>query len=587
MSQQDSQQAHVEDFVSRNASGSSEPTKVSQGGHEIQQHDSWMESSDNTTYPDLRSQESTKPTSSRQPVSRASPNPAYDRPVSGHLTGSTLESFDSWIFDDQFLTELPTPQTATQNRMVVSSVKKPYDSQPEVLDQSLDKQPLQYARQDAYVNPFMNPFSISNSLATPKTLYHEHEDDSFHYDPSQAGPADQFYGHMEDYLRQPIAPSVLGDSKIAREEVALGYPHFPADTIAPPPQYDHFKAAGNHMRNSHAMQPEHRSIAGQSYNAYQQHQQAERFKDLSQPSLHLPKLLPRPSQHQPPLAPPNQAPPASGSGIRLRFANRGEGLREMSIRPITWRSPRNDMTIPQTDAGRVVVVQRLLAAMIDITEAKDSGRSFQRRWATRSEDQPFYDLKDMEIVCWELAHIAERLHRNGPAELMMFDPDALKNNARTQDLTFEERIDNLCQLMRYSKARCDILMKGDSWELVVVQSKLMLQESKINRKQNTTRKKIQKLGRKALRRQERPEGEEEDSDAEGTALVDNVDKSAADDKTDPLLTHNTPISLNKPNHRRKRSAMESRLDDGENTSANDFKRVKQTPTPLEQAPNSA
>lgn len=187
-------------------------------------------------------------------------------------------------------------------------------------------------------------------------------------------------------------------------------------------------------------------------------------------------------------------------------------------------------------------------------------------------------------MCWELARIAERLHRAGPAHLSIFDPEAQRQNAKTRDLTFEQRVAFMCRLMRYSKARCDALIKGEAWELFVVQAKLMLQESRTNREQNENRKVIARLGREAMGRRKKKKkkkggmvlGDGTGADGDGAAAGSSSAAAGLADGVESLTAHThiqtfdtgtsnkytlPPASPDRTSTPRKRSATKAQLDD--------------------------
>jgi hypothetical protein len=190
-------------------------------------------------------------------------------------------------------------------------------------------------------------------------------------------------------------------------------------------------------------------------------------------------------QHQVPLT------PTDG----LTFTTLEEAEKAMTARniPHEWRAPTPDGSIPQTHEDRSYWVLQMLEAMEDVEACKDhkNGFSFQKRWATLG----YYKKVEMEKVCWLMLHIAERLHTVGPATTNIYDRDALKKLKAARNLTFEQRLTYVCEMLRLSKHLCDNLMKGEGIEALIGAPKQKLSGARTMQVQNVKRQDWLEKGR--------------------------------------------------------------------------------------------
>ncbi|KAJ4319213.1 hypothetical protein N0V94_004002 [Neodidymelliopsis sp. IMI 364377] len=152
---------------------------------------------------------------------------------------------------------------------------------------------------------------------------------------------------------------------------------------------------------------------------------------------------------------------------RLQFTSFRAAKAAMKTRnvPNDWRAPTPDATIPTTNLQRQHWVSELLQAFESTEKPKDnkSGFSFVKRWAALG----YYQPAEMEKVCWLMLDLAERLHARGPSVMNIYDQDALKKLKSSRNLTFEQRVRAICDMLRLSKFLCDNLMKGEGIEMLV------------------------------------------------------------------------------------------------------------------------
>ncbi|KNG44020.1 hypothetical protein TW65_09101 [Stemphylium lycopersici] len=203
---------------------------------------------------------------------------------------------------------------------------------------------------------------------------------------------------------------------------------------------------------------------------------------------------------QPSITPPQQAGQPDirrANPYGLAFGNLAQAEAAMSQRHIekNWHAPENDDTIPNTDTERAAYVFSLLEAMKDTSKCEDRSRNstFQNRWVANAPYEPLPD--QMEKVCWKIVDVAEKLHIHGPASLSIYDPQALTSVFKSRLLTFKERIEHTCHLMRLSKARCFHILKGENIETTVGSPVQRINGTKVNKDQNGKRQQIMEEGR--------------------------------------------------------------------------------------------
>ena len=158
-----------------------------------------------------------------------------------------------------------------------------------------------------------------------------------------------------------------------------------------------------------------------------------------------------------------------------------------------WQTPSSDDTIPNRPEERVFWTRTMLQAFLDTSECKDNkhGFSFVKRW----QNMGFYQLDEIEKVCWHMCHIAECLHKQGPQALNIYDPDALKRLKASRNMTFGQRIDAICDMLKLSKHLCDNLMKNEGIEALVAGPKQKMSGAQTMVKQNKKRQDWLEFGR--------------------------------------------------------------------------------------------
>lgn len=205
----------------------------------------------------------------------------------------------------------------------------------------------------------------------------------------------------------------------------------------------------------------------------------------------------------------------------LQFANHSQARKAFAQRKVAhdWQSPRNDSTIPNNQADREKYIVELMAAFIDISRCHDSKTvdSFQERWVGIAEGRSPYTREQMETVCWLILDIALALHERGPVALYVFDESKLRNAYKSRNLTFAKRVECICELMRLSKWRCELLLDCDDLDMVVATPVQMIGIAKTNKNQNFTRQAYLAAGRAKLNGKNKAKGTQaimEDADDE-------------------------------------------------------------------------
>jgi hypothetical protein len=113
--------------------------------------------------------------------------------------------------------------------------------------------------------------------------------------------------------------------------------------------------------------------------------------------------------------------------------------------------------------------------------------------------------------------IAIALHERGPVALYVFDESKLRNAYKSRNLTFAKRIECICELMRLSKWRCELLLDCDDLDMVVATPVQMIGIAKTNKNQNFTRQAYLAAGRAKLNGKNKGKGTQaimEDADDE-------------------------------------------------------------------------
>ena len=102
----------------------------------------------------------------------------------------------------------------------------------------------------------------------------------------------------------------------------------------------------------------------------------------------------------------------------------------------------------------------------------------------------------VELTCRRLLSITIALHTYGPSSLCIYDAGRMQNVAKTNTITFSERIGKVCELLRLSKARCLRLIKGEGLHMCVAAPGLLVRQTGSNKRQNERRQEALVRGRK-------------------------------------------------------------------------------------------
>jgi hypothetical protein len=158
-----------------------------------------------------------------------------------------------------------------------------------------------------------------------------------------------------------------------------------------------------------------------------------------------------------------------------------------------WEPPAPDGSIPNTKIERSRYVLNILTAFQDTSTCKENknGSSFLKRWMSAD----YYDVQDIEKVCWHILSVAERLHSEGPSALKIYCAEAQRKVNSSRNFTFNERIEAICDCLKYSKSICDNLMKAEGIETLVGSPKLRMNSARTMLPQNVKRQQWMAQGR--------------------------------------------------------------------------------------------
>ena len=158
-----------------------------------------------------------------------------------------------------------------------------------------------------------------------------------------------------------------------------------------------------------------------------------------------------------------------------------------------WESPSPDDSIPNTSVERSRYVLDILTAFQDTSVCKENknGSSYLKRWLSGG----YYNVQDIEKVCWYIVSVAERLHSEGPSALKIYCAEAQRKIYPSRHLTFSQRIEAICDCLKYSKSICDNLMKAEGIETLVGAPKLRMNAARAMLPQNAKRQQWMTQGR--------------------------------------------------------------------------------------------
>ncbi|KAI8941153.1 hypothetical protein NX059_002390 [Plenodomus lindquistii] len=253
-------------------------------------------------------------------------------------------------------------------------------------------------------------------------------------------------------------------------------------------------------------------------------------------------------------------------------------------------SPRGTEGLPRNQIERQLIVKRLLENMQDLTQAGDlkTSTTFQNRWLglkfTRDGPFPqvypstainnFYSYKKKQLLCWELLHFAEQIHRDG-LELPSLAPDCdIAKVVREQEYSFEERMNLIVDIIHFQKSRVDAMFSSrEALEHLVLYPKLTAGSSKGNR--NSNKKKAYRMDIGRIQ-------EEQSQESKQTTSSANALTPAPGSSHDSMWHHYpedlNPVSTNPPVYYTKRTHNEFAIDfDSEDPDAQLMKRSKLNP----------
>ncbi|KAF2996304.1 hypothetical protein E8E13_005649 [Curvularia kusanoi] len=180
-----------------------------------------------------------------------------------------------------------------------------------------------------------------------------------------------------------------------------------------------------------------------------------------------------------------------------RFSTEQARANFLATHDLSWMPPDNDVTFPTTLDDQRRAVESLLFAMTSVSFAEDNenNNSSRTRWYPRAPGDPYYSKEKMVIRCWELVRIAMRLHRNGPSSLGCFDHEYAKLFRATSRWSFQTRIDRMAHLLATRKNRCDLVMKGESLDLLVGCPDKLVKNASSNTKNNRQKAELIQAGK--------------------------------------------------------------------------------------------
>lgn len=200
-----------------------------------------------------------------------------------------------------------------------------------------------------------------------------------------------------------------------------------------------------------------------------------------------PSMMPAPSipQVQAPDMPTRTA--ANGPQPRRR-AQAGQLARNRTD-AFNWVPPQNDKSIPHNNATRLPYVRRLFGSIVDFSNCIEviDAQACLQEWSSQATCGPNTLSNQMEAVCWNIVLIAQTLHTKGPHALSILDSEKLKAVYKTRKLTFAARMDRVCNLLRYSKARCETALEFEDLEVLVGTPGQLTSHTQTNKKLNSAR----------------------------------------------------------------------------------------------------
>ncbi|KAL1798167.1 hypothetical protein ACET3X_002204 [Alternaria dauci] len=199
-------------------------------------------------------------------------------------------------------------------------------------------------------------------------------------------------------------------------------------------------------------------------------------------------------------------PIAAAAPQAVQFTSFAQAMQAAATRlvPHNYTPPANDPSFPKDDAAHKVYIRRMYDAYIDTSQCIDRATvpTFDSQLAKHSSHPHSAPITPVMIstICWHLLSIAMDLHTRGPVCLNVFDPAKLKQVYAHRGLTFEKRIDAVCELLRTSKSRCVSLLKLDGLGMVVANAPMLCRQARANHASNGQRQDFLVNGKDAGRK---------------------------------------------------------------------------------------
>lgn len=177
-------------------------------------------------------------------------------------------------------------------------------------------------------------------------------------------------------------------------------------------------------------------------------------------------------------------------GQDIRIVRKGN---RVCFEGVYWNAPKNDHTIPTTEAHEYTCVQKLVAAMRNNKGCKEvaTAKMFLNRWA---DDATHYAMEEFESIAWDIVDAMVGIHTKGWTKKLL-DQKLRDQVQKTMFCTFGERFDALIKLLKTSKRTCEDLLKSERFYTTIGNPFELDVRTSSNR--NSNRNKAVKLKRDA------------------------------------------------------------------------------------------
>lgn len=168
-----------------------------------------------------------------------------------------------------------------------------------------------------------------------------------------------------------------------------------------------------------------------------------------------------------------------------------------------WQPIPNDASMPYSPEHQQFYTRKLLAAIISTSQSEDRMCNAMRvRWAYISSYSPSssaFLLSTLEHLAWRLLSFAIALHTHGSSALSSHSRILLLNAYKERTLSFEQRIQKVCEVLARSKSRCEKLLGGLHAQFVVACPETCRARIRNNGKQNGNRQKLLQKGKEVTK----------------------------------------------------------------------------------------